>query len=100
MVDLIQDGVQGILMGDPMFVCTGRPDDPHRFIVLQYWPRCKTISVPPFSPDASADVSAGVSTTGLLGFAAAGVFAVVLLRLRPELLTLMYWFLATENTWI
>ncbi len=45
MVGLIQDGIQGILMVDAMFVCTGRPDDPHCLIVLQYWPYCKTISV-------------------------------------------------------
>lgn len=45
MVGVIQDGIQGILMVDAMFICTGRPDDPHRFIVLQYWLHCKTILV-------------------------------------------------------
>lgn len=35
MLGLIQDGIQGIFVVDAMFICTRRPDNAHRYIVLQ-----------------------------------------------------------------
>ncbi|ALV42423.1 hypothetical protein AU252_15760 [Pseudarthrobacter sulfonivorans] len=34
-VGLIQDGIQSIFVVDAMFICTRRPDNAHRYIVLQ-----------------------------------------------------------------